>query len=178
MQATVGIAVQVYSPAENVAEAVYGTAIAPTVFYEVRERSYLALRFGAGFIRQSGDAYAGSRYLTNGPRSYQTLVPVELALCGRVPMATGDRPAAMTLVLGGGIQRTFFREKYPESPVTRGSGFTTLFFAGPEFAVGRSASLSIEYRVTSGVILVRSDDESFDVDLEAGAVQIAFRQNF
>jgi len=175
---TVGLATQVYTPSESVASAVYGTGVLPFVFVERREREYLAFRVGAGFLRQSGDAYAGSRYLLNGPRSYQTLVPVELALCGRLPIGPTGRLATMTLVLGAGVQWTFFREKYPESPLTRGGGLTTLVFTGPEFALGRSSSLSVEYRVTSGVIPVRNEDASFEVDLEASTLQFAYRWSF
>lgn len=169
---TLGIGVHVYSPMEESAEAVYGTGVGPFVFYEMRERPYLALRWGMGFLRQAGEAYAGSRYLLDGPRSYRSVVPVEMALCGRFPMS------ALTLVVGGGVQRTFFREKYPESPVARGSGFTTLFFAGPELALGSSLSLSVEYRVTSGMVLLRNAEESFEVDVEAGTVQFALRRTF
>lgn len=169
---TLGIGMHVYSPMEEVTEAVYGTGVGPFVFYEMGERPYLAVRLGVGFLRQEGEAYAGSRYLLNGPRSYRSLVPVEMVLCGRFPMSV------LTLVVGGGIQRTFLREKYPESPLTRGNGFTTLFFAGPELALGGSFSLSVEYRITSGVVPVRNAEESFDVDVEAGTVQVVLRRTF
>lgn len=175
---SVGLGAQVYSPAESVAKSVYGTGVGPVAFVELREATHLAFRFGIGFVRQSGNAYAGSPYFANGPRSYQALAPMELALCGRIPLSITDSHSAITIVLGGGVQRAFLREKYPEERVTRGSGFTTLFFVGPEFSLGGGSAINIEYRVTSGTISLRNDDRSGDVDLEASAVQFAVRRSF